>query len=445
MLTQQEQEEVIRRVGPVIAGGGAAALRTLVEQMAERPPEERQGMLDQFLAGREAGLAAARVAAAREAGRSNGRSSGSGGSGPARSGRPWPGTAMAPAAPPVTPIRVTSAADIQAEEIAWLWDGRVPLGMLSLWAGAPKVGKSFVSLSLAAAVSRGVAPPGSSAPDRPASVLLMSAEDDPARTILPRLRAAGADLARIHLLDSDPLDCGARGLPSLRHDIERIETVAENLGDCRLIVIDPISAYLGADEYRNTGVRAVLSPLKSVAERLGAAVVLLSHLTKSSSASVQRRVIGSVAYVGVCRANLLFARDGQDPSGRRALMLDIGGNVAGKAPTLAYRIADTGDGPRVEWEPEAVEITAEEALAAERRVVRPDQVSPERREAERWLREALAHGPVLARDIETASRTAGVSRKVLFRAKDALGAESVKHGYGLDAQWTWKLPETAGP
>lgn len=232
-------------------------------------------------------------------------------------------------------------------------------------------------------------------------------------------------------------------MPSLRHDIERIEAVAEDLGDCRLIVIDPISAYLGTDEYRNTGVRAVLSPLKSAAERLGAAVILVSHLTRSSSASVQRRVIGSVAHVGVCRANFLFARDGQDSSGRRSLMLDIGGNLAGKASTLAYTIEDRGDGPRVEWQPEAVAITAEEAIAAERQAARPDQVSPERREAEEWLRDVLARGPVLARDVEAAGRAAGITGRILRRAKEALGAESAKDGYGLDARWVWKLPEPA--
>lgn len=436
MMTQQDREELVRRLGQVIANGGDAALQTLAAQMAERPMEERREMLDQFLAGREVGLAAARVAAARDAVRSAGRPSGSRGA-----GRLSPGRAMAPS--PASEIRVTSAADIRAEEIAWLWEGRVPLGMLSLWAGAPKVGKSFVSLSLAAAVSRGSGPPDGVAPDGPASVLLMSAEDDPARTILPRLRAAGADLARIHLLESNPHAHGARGLPSLRDDIERIEAAADNLGDCRLIVIDPISAYLGADEYRNTGVRAVLSPLKSVAERLGAAVVLLSHLTKSSSGSVQRRVIGSVAYVGVCRANFLFARDGQDPSGRRALMLDIGGNVAGKAPTLAYAIEDRDDGPRVEWQPETVEITAEEAIAAERRAARQDRASPERREAEEWLRDVLARGPILARDIEAAGRAAGFSGKILRSAKEAIGAESVKDGYGLDARWIWRAPEPA--
>ena len=103
-----------------------------------------------------------------------------------------------------------------------------------------------------------------------------------------------------------------------------------------------------------------------MAERLGLAVVLVSHVNKSGSAGAQQRVIGSVAYVGACRANFLFVKDRHDPTGRRVLMLDNGGNLGPPAPTLAYSIEDRGNGPRVEWSDEPVPITAEEAIAADR-------------------------------------------------------------------------------
>src|SRR5262249_6783705 len=152
---------------------------------------------------------------------------------------------------------------------------------LTTFSGDPKLGKSFVTLSIAAAVSRGAPLPDDDPPDRPGSVILLSAEDDPARTIVPRLCAAGADLTRIHILESiiqPGLAAGDRPgvlptverLPSLLdHDLAVIEARAARLSDCRLIVVDPVSAYLGGkDDHRNAELRGVLSPLKAMAQRL---------------------------------------------------------------------------------------------------------------------------------------------------------------------------------
>ncbi len=147
------------------------------------------------------------------------------------------------------------------------------------------------------------------------------------------------------------------------------------------------------DDHRNAEVRGILSPLKAMAERLNAAVVLLSHLSKGGSSNPQQRVIGSIAYVGACRANFLFVKDREDPTGRRVLMLDNGGNLAPPASTLAYSIEERGEGPRVEWLEDPVPITAEEALAADQAACQAGVAPPERREAEGWLSEVLSTGP----------------------------------------------------
>ncbi len=273
---------------------------------------------------------------------------------------------------------------------------------------APKVGKSYVSLSMAAGVTRGAAAPHGSIPEAPASVILMSAEDDPSRTIIPRLMAAGADLARVHILESVVLAGGNETLPSLRTDMAQIAAAADRLGDCRLIVVDPVSAYLGGvDDHRNAEVRGILSPLKAMAERLNAAVVLLSHLSKGGSTNAQQRVIGSIAYVGACRANFLFVKDREDPTGRRVLMLDNGGNLAPPASTLAYRIEDRGEGTRVEWLDDPLPITAEEALAADQAACQASVAPPERREAEGWLAEAFERRP----DLGPGDRGRGLCRR----------------------------------
>ncbi len=341
---------------------------------------------------------------------------------------------------PRPPCKVRCAASIPPLPIEWLWPGRVPLGMLTLFAGDPKLGKSYATLAMAAAISRGAPLPGETAPSvDPGSVVLLNAEDDASRTIVPRLKAAGAALDRIHLLEAVYLADGSEALPSLKTDIDRIGETVERLGDCRLCVIDPVSAYLGStDDHRNSELRGLLSPLKATAERLGVAVVLVTHLNKGTSTNGQHRVAGSIAYTAAVRANFLFVRDRDDETGHRVLFLDNGGNLAPQAPTLAYRIEDRGDGPRVEWEDEPVPVTASEALARER-----DQRDPEGRkdieEAKDWLREALADGPVPAKDIERAGREAGFSPSTLKRAKGGIGAKTDRDGFGRGSVCYWTL------
>ena len=226
-------------------------------------------------------------------------------------------------------------------------------------------------------------------------------------------------------------------LPTLRADIDAIMVAATSLGDCRLIVIDPVSAYLaGIDDNRNVALRGVLTPLKKLAERLGAAVVLVSHLTKEHLANGKLRVLGSIAYVGACRANHLFAADPEDPTGRRVLMLDNGGNVGPPAPTLAYVIEDGEHGVQVTWRDQPVPITVEQALRPPSGAHASAEPVFTGRESDVWLREMLATGPVLHATIMTAGREAGFTPDALRRAKERIGAPRIDRGSARDRNTT---------
>jgi hypothetical protein len=121
------------------------------------------------------------------------------------------------------------------------------------------------------------------------------------------------------------------------------------------------------------------------------------------------------------------------------LLLDSGGNLAAPAATLAYTIEDRGDGPRVEWQAEPMDITAEQALAAEQAAYRAPAEAPERRAAEEWLEEALAEGPVSAVDVKAAARKAGISPRTLDRVKAGLRVQSQRRGFGCQAVYYWTL------
>jgi hypothetical protein len=338
------------------------------------------------------------------------------------------------------------AADIRPLLVEWLWTPRVPLGMLTLFAGDPKVGKSFVSLGMSASVSRGVALPGDDAPAGPGGVVLLSAEDDPARTIVPRLRSAGADMERIHIFESVYLSDGAEALPSLRVDLEEIEAAVASVPNCRLVVIDPVSAYLaGTDDHRNGELRGMLSPLKAMAERTGTAVVLVTHMNKTASANSKHRVQGSIAYVGACRANFLFIKDRDDPTFRRVLMCENGCNLAGDIPSLAYSIVDSGHGPTVLWESGTVATTAEQALAKEIEAAEDPAKRAESAAVDTWLRDLMARGPVPAKDGDRDGRGAGYTPKQIRDARNRLSVRSRRQGYGKDGVWWWLRPDQAIP
>jgi hypothetical protein len=354
-----------------------------------------------------------------------------------------------------------SASAIAPARVEWLWPGRIPLGTLSLFSGDPKLGKSLAALSVIAAVTRGGPLPGGG--DGPVTAprgraILLSAEDDPATTIVPRLLAAGADLDRVQILSTmlEPEFRGFGGptahvpacerMPTLAPaDLAAIERHAAALGDCRLIVFDPISAYVGG---RNVDVRRALSPLRAMAGRLGATILLITHHNKggASGTNGKYRVLGSIDFVGVCRSNFLFHADPDDPTGRRRLVLNNGVNLGAGQPALAYVVRDAGDAPAVEWLPETIDLNADAALARAVQAGRSGSAGrlARRQACEEWLRGYLADGPKPAKECERAAMMAGFNRPLLDRARAALAVRSFRSGFGKGSSCYIGLPEAAG-
>ena len=207
------------------------------------------------------------------------------------------------------------ASDVPAIKVDWLWPGRIALGKVTLLAGDPGLGKSLLTLDMAARVSRGGKWPGEESsgfgiqgsggdPEvgepttesralRPgASAIIFSDEDDVSDTIRPRLDAAGADCGRVFVVPafSGKDDNGEyRRAFELSRDLARLDGMLARLPDCRLVVIDPISSYLGSSiENTNTEVRSLLGPLAALAAARNLAVVAVTHLRKKDGATIYR-------------------------------------------------------------------------------------------------------------------------------------------------------------
>lgn len=340
-----------------------------------------------------------------------------------------------------TPVLVRLA-DVKPESIRWLWRNRIALGKLTLIAGDPGLGKSLLTLDMAARVSRGIPWPDAPAIPNPAGgVVALSAEDGLADTIRPRLDAAGADVSRISALQAvkhrDPDSGKELSTPfCLTGDLPALEQAIEQTSGCRLLIIDPITAYLGrTDSHRNAELRGVLAPLSELAGRHRVAVVAVTHLRKADGPAVYR-AMGSLAFTAAARAVWAVTKDKDDP--RRRLMLPVKNNIAGDVLGLAYTIGpgDPGGAPVVAWETEPVSLSADDALAADRG---NHGAASALNEAVNWLRDTLADGPRPAKEVKDAADRDGIKARTLDRAKARLRVVAAPDGYR--GPWVWRLPD----
>ena len=325
--------------------------------------------------------------------------------------------------------------DVEPEPVRWLWPGRIPLGKLTLLCGDPGLGKSFITLDLAARVSSGrFWPDLPLVPNPSGGVVLLSAEDDLADTIRPRLDAAGADPSRVVAIQAVRRTKGGREeYFSLDEDLPALETAVRQTADCRLVVIDPLTAYLDkTDSHKNAEMRGVLAKLFDLAARRGVAVLAVTHLNKANTLPAIYRAMGSLAFVAAARAVWTVARDGNDETGRRRLFVPVKVNLGRDETGLAYALEQAGDTARVAWEPEPVNIRADEALSGGRTAAAQE-------DARRFVVETLeANGGDMASDeLAAAAEAQGISEPTFRRARKAV-AEAYKEK-GRDGRWRWKL------
>lgn len=326
---------------------------------------------------------------------------------------------------------VTTLAEVASERIRWLWPSRVAQGKLTLLIGEPGLGKSSVTLDIAARLTTGAAwPDGGIAPSGDAVIL--TAEDGLADTIRPRLDAMNANVSRVHAITAIRHRTGERHL-DLTKDLPHLERVVDGT-NAKLLVIDPLSAYLGkTNSFQDAEVRGILAPLSGLAERSGVAVVGVMHLTKDTQRKALHRAQGSIAFVGAARAVFAVTDDPDSPMWR--LLLPVKSNLSTKAPGLRFRLRPVDDSIRVCWSAKPVDADPDQTLSED------PQARGLRQEATNFLRDLLSAGPAAAREVERALKANGipVTPWVLTQARKSLGVKVTKAGF--KSGWAWSLPQ----
>ena len=339
---------------------------------------------------------------------------------------------------------ITWLEDVEIEKVTWLWDNRIPIGKLTLISGDPCLGKSTFTMDIAARVSSGAPWADSMNVERePGGVVILSAEDGLADTIKPRLQAAGACMKRIISLDAvhricDGVECDT--MFSLATDMPQLKEAVRIVGECNLVIIDPISAYLGGtDSHKDAQVRGLLAPLAQIAEEAGVAIILVAHLNKSNGKKAIYRTGGSIAFTAAMRAAFVVVKDTKDPE--RRLFLPTKNNLApGDIGGLAYTVegvnipSDSGDvsAPVVRIDPEAIDSNADDYM------VEPNGDTDDQDDAAEWLGDTLTGGVLGSTEVFRMARQQGFTNSVIRRAFKRLGGKPKKTSF--DGGWKWELP-----
>ena len=314
------------------------------------------------------------------------------------------------------PIRYFST--VIAKKVDWLWYPYIPFGKITIIQGDPGEGKTTLILNIAALLSNGLPMPDTDKKIDCSTIIYQSAEDGAEDTIKPRLVSAGADCTQVAFIDETE--------QGLTLNDARIETAIKETG-ARMLVIDPMQAYLGENSEMNRadGIRPMMKQLTAIAERTGCAIVIVGHMNKASGSKGIYRGLGSIDITASARSVLLVGRIKNNPSVR--VMAQLKNSLAEEGGSIAFEISENST---VRWLGE-YDITADELLSGEE----PQNDSPKLSEAIDALKNILSNGETPCTQIYSTLREKGISKRSVDRAKKKLEIKSIKHNDG----WYWTL------
>ena len=300
-------------------------------------------------------------------------------------------------------VKIIRMSDVELTPVDWLWKPYLPFGKLSVLQGNPGEGKTYFAMHLAAACTNGKLLPNMERME-PFNVIYQTAEDGLGDTVKPRLIEAGADLDRVLVIDDSEVQ--------LTLSDERIEkAIIEN--NARLVIIDPIQAYLGADVDMNRAneVRPIFMRLGQVAQRTGCAILLIGHLNKAAGMQSLQRGLGSIDIAAAVRSVMFIGKLKHDPTMR--ILTHEKSSLAPPGASLAFSLGDEGG---FRWVGE-YDITADEMLSG---------IEPQReiktQQAKDLICTLLAGGKqVLSEDIDKAALERGIPGRTVRDAKRELG------------------------
>ena len=324
-------------------------------------------------------------------------------------------------------LKLINMEQVETEKIDWLLYPFIPFGKVTIVQGDPGEGKTTMVLQIIAKLTKGEAVLPSDSDEsaleektmvlEPVNVIYQTAEDGLGDTIKPRLLSAGADCSRVMVIDD-----GDQALTMMDARLEEaiIQTKA------RLVVLDPIQGFLGADVdmHRANEIRPLMKRVALLAEKYHCAIILIGHMNKNSNGKSSYRGLGSIDFQAAARSVLIVGRIKDEPEIR--VVCHVKSSLAPEGKSIAFRLdKDTG----FEWIGE-YDISADDLLSGDNR-------GQKIHVAKEFLQEVLASGSVAQTKVAEEAESRGIKKKTLWNAKKELEIDSVKIGN----QWFWMLPE----
>lgn len=338
-------------------------------------------------------------------------------------------------------VELTCASTLTAEPVNWLWPGWLARGKMHVVGGQPGAGKTTLAMVMAATVTTGGRwPDGSHSPI--GSVVIWSGEDDPADTLLPRLVGSGADVKRVFFVGAVAQGSERRPFDPAK-DMEPLREAIEKIGGCVLLIVDPIVSAVAGDSHKNADTRRALQPLVDLAASVNAALLGITHLSKGTSGREPiERITGSIAFGALARVVMIAGKEGEAEDGTppRRFLARAKSNIGPDEGGFAYELRQEpmpGDDriiASIAVFGEAIEGTARDMLAA----AEAEPSSEDKGafgEAEDFLRDQLAEGPVATTELKAATTAHAFRWRTVESAKKALDVEAFKQ----DNKWFWRL------
>lgn len=314
-------------------------------------------------------------------------------------------------------LKLIQMSQVEVEKIQWVWYPYIPYGKITVVQGDPGEGKTTFVLALIALLTKGEPLPEEENAVEPINVIYQTAEDGLADTIKPRLLSVGADCERVLVIDENEIE--------LTLSDERLEQAIRQTG-AKVIVLDPIQAYLGGDVdmHRANEIRPIMKRLALLAERTGCAVILIGHMNKMGGAKSAYRGLGSIDIRAAVRSVLVVGRVKDEPTLR--IVAHDKSNLAPEGKSIAFELdPDTG----FHWKGYC-ETTVDELLCGN------GSLLSKTAQAEKLLKDLLSEGEMLSEEITSQAKELDISNRTLKIAKQNIGVKSFRKG----DKWYSSLP-----
>lgn len=342
-------------------------------------------------------------------------------------------------AKPTSKMISRRASSITPEVLTWLWPNRIPFGKLTLFAGHPGIGKGMCTMYVASCASTGSGWADQPNTNAPIESLIISSEDSPGDTLVPRLMAAGADMDKVTIFETMKTDKGEKAF-GLDVDLPALYDTLESNPNIKLVIIDPIMNHLGGLKGNvEQELRSALTPLGKLAEKFGVAVVLVTHFNKSIGQESIQRVGGAMGMVGAVRVAWTFTEDPEDGSRK---MLPLKANIAPDTGGLVYEIVSE----QVEINGQSQSIGRIQFKNATHSSVNSslkntvgNSPKPKLQEVQEWLIEFMADGMERpAHDVWLSAKSMGFQQVTLQNAANKIGCNQ---WHGVDDVIYWQMPK----